>query len=706
MATPLFDQVIDAEYVPPYEGRALLPICEGWRNKMQLARKWKQEQFQDDADEAMQYFDGCGKWFWGKEYAEGPNGYLSKGFKGRLPSFTLTINMVSRFVQLFGPSMYQQNPQRTVHLRDRAPLPPELMMGMAQQAVQQQLGQQVMMLAPEQMQFMVEQQMMAISQQEMMEQQSKQAAADILQEYLNYTPDELDLVSNMRRCIDETIIKGAGVVWTELYTPPGSAMKMVGSFYDSIDNVFLDPDAEQSEDIKVIYRKCCHPYREVEKEYGAEAGSLKKYCTEESAESQGEGSTSSNYADQKERGQTNDLLTYYKVYSKCGIGVQLSGFGEDGKGNPTIAAHLRPILDELDDECYLVIVPGCPYPLNLPPELQQMPFEDAIQEDGTVVSAAEQAFNSIQEAVRWPIPFWLDGGWPCEILSFHDKPNQVWPVSHLKPGIGHLQFLNWAMSFLAERVMSSSNTYVGCLESMYEEFSKAHTKSEAGLSFLKIKSLQGASRISDVISFMNVPEVNMTLWQVIEAVNADFEKAVGLNELIYGVSDTQSRSAADVSIRQSNSNVRIDDMRRKVEKFSERLARKEAIAIRWMLTTADIQPIVGQMRAQVADMLLFNQPMDQVAREFSYTIAPGDGATKNRALEQQNMQAVMNTLMPIYAQFAQMGMVNPFNATVERFGKVFEFNTQGMQLPVPPVMPQPGQPGQEQEGPPAADAAA
>lgn len=706
----VMDQEIDE--IPPYEGRALLPVVEGWRAKLVLARKWKKTQFQDDADEAMNYFDGAGKWFWDDEYARGPQGYLSKGWEGRLPGFTLTINMVSRFVQLFGPSMYQQNPQRTINVRERAPLAPELQMVLAQQAVQQQMMQggmppmpgmmtgpdgQPMMLTPEQQQMMVEQQMQAMAQQEQMEIVAKQTAADILSEYMNYTPDELDLVSNMRRTIDETIIKGASCVWTELYQPPGSSMKMVGSFYDSIDNLFIDPDAEQIEDVQVIYRKCCHPYRKVEKEYGQRPGSLKKYCQTESAESQGEGAGSNSSKDDRERGQTNDLLTYYKVYSKCGVGVRLSGFGENGKGSPTLAAHLRPLLDQLDDECYLVVVPDCPYPLNLPPELQQQEFMDEVQEDGTVVSASEQAFNAIQEAVRWPIPFWLDGGWPCEILSFHEKPGQVWPISHLKPGIGHLQFLNWAMSFLAERVMSSSTTFVGCMDSMYEEFTKARNTNEGGLTFLRIKELLGAKGVSDLVTFLNVPEVNMNIWQMIEAVNADFEKAVGLNELIYGVQDTQSRSATDINVRQANSNVRIEDMRRKVEKFSERLARKEAIAVRWMLTSADLSPIVGETRAMLADQLLFNQPMDQVAREFSYEIAPGDGATRNKLVQQQNISSALQNFMPVFAGLMQTGQVQPLNALIGQWGSAFDLDVSGMlvQPPPPPMMPPEGAPPAE-----------
>ena len=51
----------------------------------------------------------------------------------------------------------------------------------------------------------------------------------LLEFYLNYTPTELDLKANSRRAIDEGIIKGMGVLWTELYKPQGADFQLVGS---------------------------------------------------------------------------------------------------------------------------------------------------------------------------------------------------------------------------------------------------------------------------------------------------------------------------------------------------------------------------------------------------------------------------------------------------------------------------------------------
>lgn len=653
-----------ADYQP--ESSSLRPIVRGWESKITLARRFKNTQFDEDAAECMRFFDGMGTKFWDRDYAFGGRGFLDKRAGVRMPCFRMTVNKAAELVQLFGPSMYQQNPYRTVYVRDRAPLPIELFGNpldpMAQQAA------------------------MSIGQQEMMEDTARRTAAGILEEYLNYTPSELDLRSQLRRVIDEAIIKGAGVAWTELYTPPGSTMRMVGTFYDSIDNLFLDPDAEQWEDVKVIYRKCCHPYWEVEREYNRPAGSLKKYCGNESAESQGETSDNPSSAVDRTNGQTNDLLTYYKVYSKCGPGVRLSGFGKDVKsGRSNDHEALRPLLENLDDECYLVVVPGCSYPLNLPPELTQQQFADQVQVDGTVIPAEEQMFSAIQEAVRWPIPFWIDGGWPCTMLSFHEKPGQVWPIAHLKPGLGELKFLNWAMSFLAEKVMTASNTVMAVLNCYKEQVLEGLSESKGGYSTIGIPENLGKS-IGEIISFMDPPQFHEALYNVTEKVSQEFDKRTGLTELVYGLSPTQSRSATDVQVRQGNSSVRIDDMRTRVEAFCEMTARKEAIAVRGMLTAADLAPVVGQLRAQLAEQLLFNQPWDLVAREFSYRIAPGSTATRNKLLEQQNITAAVQQFMPLFAQLLPIGQVSPINTLVEKWSKAFEVDPKGM-LIEPPMMP-------------------
>ena len=55
----------------------------------------------------------------------------------------------------------------------------------------------------------------------------------------------------------------------------------------------------------------------------------------------------------------------------------------------------------------------------------------------------------------------MSNGWPYTELGFYDKPGSVWPVSIFKPVAGEMRFINWCMSFLADKAASACQTIVG-----------------------------------------------------------------------------------------------------------------------------------------------------------------------------------------------------------------------------------------------------
>ena len=61
------------------------------------------------------------------------------------------------------------------------------------------------------------------------------------------------------RGIDEALIKGRGCLSCGTWTPPGSDTTYVGSFFDTVDFLFIDPDAEAIENAWWIARKICQP---------------------------------------------------------------------------------------------------------------------------------------------------------------------------------------------------------------------------------------------------------------------------------------------------------------------------------------------------------------------------------------------------------------------------------------------------------------
>ena len=91
--------------------------------------------------------------------------------------------------------------------------------------------------------------------QQRMAMERRKLVSKLLSDYLNYTPNELDLKKHSRKVVEEAFIKGASVWWHELVQPAGSKIKLAGSFFDTIDNLVWDPDADEFEDIRWCARK-------------------------------------------------------------------------------------------------------------------------------------------------------------------------------------------------------------------------------------------------------------------------------------------------------------------------------------------------------------------------------------------------------------------------------------------------------------------
>ncbi len=361
----------------------LRPIVTGWLEKVKKGWDFKWEQFGNDARDCMRFFNGPYKFLYTKEYMKDSPGFSMKEDEGEdalpAPTFQMTLNKVAEGVQLFGPTLYHKNPYRQVNPREL----PELPFGLAAIQLQQQMppgamppqGVSVANGAPPQQQGaappgqpgqapMMPPQMMMMQQMEMQLQAEAQmqktmdiARSSLMQWYLNYTPNELDLKTEARLAIDEARIKGASCLFTEIYQPKGSNQKLVGSFFETIDNIVFDPDAERRMDAKWMARRCCHPRWQVEQEYGLAPGSLKGIA--ESYDAQASVSADENGDYNRKRGMTNDLVVYWKIYSKMGIGARMNG---------SIPTKFRDTLDKFGDYCLVVVAEGCPYPLNVPPD--------------------------------------------------------------------------------------------------------------------------------------------------------------------------------------------------------------------------------------------------------------------------------------------------------------------------------------------------
>ena len=634
---------------------ALQAIASGWLKKIELSLKHKRP-FTDDAKESMAFFDGPNNWFWKDTYASHESGYNRTMAP---PGFRMQVNRVFEAVKLFGSVIYHRNPVRTVSPTKYPFVQPEMVGVMDEQSMQ----------------------MYRMAAEETMKRSEiRKTVGMLLERYLNYIPNETDLKTHSRRVVDEAIIKGMGLWWTELVTfpgAPGQEFRMIGSFADSVDNFTMDPDATEIEDILWCARRCTHPIDVVARQYGLDREQLKAHIDgAKPSDSTGEDNVfSSDGTPMSTRrvGKSNELVTYWKVYSKTGLGDRLKDVPKDMVG----------MFDQLGDNCYIVVCEGVKFPLNMPPSMLQ----EQVDEEAGV---PQELFKKVQ----WPIPFWAEqNGWPFTNLDFHRKPGYIWPLSHIKPGLAELKFLNWAMSFIAQRVATSCETLLGVSKAADQDIKdQILSHSERGFKVVELSETLGRS-VNDLISVFQLPEVSPELWKIVEAVGAMFDKRTGLTELAYAMTTSQMRSAAEATVKAEQLSVRPDDMANRLEDAMGILARREAFAARWLLEPQDVEPILGPLGAAAWGQHISGLDPSTIAREFEYRIEAGSARKPNKATRVEQMQAALQTLGPVLQGLIPMGVVEPFNALLSDWADSLDIDAKPYLVPPPPPPPEPAPPG-------------
>jgi hypothetical protein len=613
----------------------LQPLVRAWTSKLQKAYAHKEREFQRDADECMQFFNGPHDFMYDSLY--------SMDVEMPQPSFRMTLNKVAEVVQLYGPSMYHRNPFRTVSPRTFPDFPTYLL-GDPNDPTAQQSMQQLTMVDSNR-------------------QGKLKAVSDLMQHMLNYTPNELDLRSHSRQMVDEAIIKGMGVLWTEVYQSPSSRTRMIGSFYDTVDNLLIDPDAESIEEAKYVARRRIQPTWEVEERFSLPKGSLRGNMQSLGVQAEIEGNPEYKYF--QARGDTNDLFLYFDVYSLMGVGHLLKDCHYD--------AENRALLDQFGKRIYMAVSEESSWPLNLPQEV----FENA---------PLDEVFMRLQ----WPIPFWADptNPWPFSYCAYHKVPGKLWPMSHIKPGLGELKFLNWALSFLADKIKNTSRDFVAVLKSASEEL-KSTILNGRDLSLLEFENINGSIR--DVVQMLQFEPVNPDIWRIIDAMLGILDKRLGTNELMYGQSARQMRSAQEAAVKVDQVSIRPDDMAEQTEATMTMVARKEAIALRWILTGEDVQPYMGPERARLWDALVRTEDLDAIVTELEYRIEAGSVRKPNRNRDIENANNSVQVWGPFFQNYSmQTGDFEAINTLLENWAKANDIEPSKMRLNPPPP-PDPNQ---------------
>lgn len=634
MVAPSDDPSVSEEF--------LLPVVTGWLGAIKKAedsKKW----FNRIYDQCEKFYSANTGFMWEPAFRK----TFMAG--GKAPKFKITLAKAFEFVSLLGPSLFWQNPTRELRPRKKIEIKPE----------------QFWQYGP-----YAEQYFNAAVQQQQMEWADEDLRYQLVESYLNYSPGEQPgggLAAQAKLAITECLISGRGCLWAESYTYPGSDRTLTGLFYDTNKNLMIDPDAKMADlsDARWIARRHVSPRWEVEKKFGYREGALRDKGSLESQDSQGRNKTTSD-VDQRKRGNTYDLIEWYEVWSKCGVGYRLRDM-EKGQN-----LDLDKIGDAIEkvvgDYAYLCVCQDVPHPLNAHrAEVAKMDAEEMIK------------------AFEWPCPYWIDNKWPVRCLDFYTIPETAWPMAPMAPGLGELMFLNVMVSHLANRIHTSSRDFVAVLKSATEEV-EAVLKDGEDLSIIHINDVTQKS-IQEVIQVLQFPPVNIDAWKIIDMIAEMFDKRVGLTELLYGLNagGVQSRSAQDAQNKDKYSSIRPDFLARCVDDWMEELADTEKFCARWYIKGKDITPLVGSYGAEQWDRLIVAEDPELVVRNMKARIVANSSRKPNRAKDAENLGLALQHFMPLFQGYAQQsGDYTQVNELLRVWGKANEMDVERIEFQTQP----------------------
>lgn len=487
------------------------------------------------------------------KYAYGQEDEIDPQTQGVVP-FKAKIAKTAQAVEIFVPELYQANPQRRV-----IPKP-------------------------------------WLSQ----DQAAKDRAA-LMEDYLNYTPEETNLCEEMRLSVQEAVVYGRGIAWTG-WDPK---KRLVTTVFDSVKNYLVDADAKKCGEAYWKARKRIKPRWYLLEMLPDAAEKLRRIETSGARPS--------------DSGRASDYSTDMICYWECWYTIGLSRY-RDGGG----------LMESVDDNTLSADDGAKKY---------------IITDDGILLGEEP-----------WEVRYDLDRLWPCEELDMRDVPGEVWPASVLATGLPHQKALNWMYRLFLAKARVSVRTLLAVLRENgigleEEEVTKAlYGDNLIEALALNVNGAEG-KKIGDFLQVLEIPLGVDDFEKFVAIVGKEFEQATGLYEILYyGDTARQIRSAAEVEMKDRNSRSRLVDMRDRVQRFATKIARKEAMAARFLHSDEDMTKLFGPSAGQAWGFLMPSQDDETHTQEQALL---AQGAPPKIAARIAKLQAEQIT----QARQAQGGLV-------------------------------------------------
>lgn len=411
--------------------------------------------------------------------------------------------------------------------------------------------------------------------------------AEIVGDYLNYTPGKLDLYHTSRRAINDAISWGRGCVWTDVDKTTG----LVGSEQFSARDLLMDPDCRTWKSSRWIARR----YRKTR----VEAKEIYPDAKWDLCAKGGKSAAADDVLPWENRSaKLNDMVTYWCIYTKHGLSG-IEGFTE------------------------------------LQREVQNSGEQTDLSQPAVFIVSDEGKCMDMQP---WPVPLYKEDEFPCTELDFYEGMESAWPVSPLAPAMGYQRCVNFLVTLMMGKYRFTSRTVGAIMKQAGEGLSDSDMGKVLMGADIEMLNITVKGEVRDLKQFLS--EFNWSHDYLVHGMNllnlmeSRFQKASGLYEILYsGETGTQSRSATDASVKDRNSQSRVRDMRDQVEKWAGRVARKEAQTLRFLKDRDHITAVLGE----------------QAGKDWGFLVKPG-GDDVNAMVEQFSQQFMQAGMPPMIAQ--------------------------------------------------------
>lgn len=610
-------------------------LVDGWLQRLECATASDgYKAFRAVSDVCYSFYKNSAKFMWEDKFRKKYIGDIEP------PRFEITINKAREYIDIYGPYLFWDYPNRKVASYDPIQLRPELYGDPNDPAVQQHVAM--------------------VEMRQSIEAVRRETRCALMERYLNYSQREQQggLTTHAADAVRDALIKGRGVLVPRTYQRPGSNRTLTGLFYESVDNLRIDPD-------------CCDPHlnsatwvairhqetvREVERRFKLHRGALKDAGNLSSHEQIA--GLNGRFTDPQHAavGKSNDIIVWYEIWSKCGVG----GW-KDGRSDSDL---IRALDDVVGDHAYLCVSANVPWLLNAPPEA----FHD------------ETTDEEVQQRLAWPFPSHADSRWPMCFLDFYRDSNSGWPIAPLSAALGELICMNVLSAAFVEQAYENRKSIIALLDEAAKDF-EAAISGNANPTVVKLKG-EIEKSVSDMISFIDRPAMNKDILAALDYVSALFDKRTGLVDFMYGTQQTQDRSARTTAAKEEKTGIRPERMSRDVAAWQTEAATLEKLLACLMVQGSDIRELLGSDDAAAMwDELIYNEDPEVVMHEMKCMVEATDLRRPNRERDMQNLQTLAQQAVPAFMEYAgQSGNWEPLNGFHKAMFKAMEVPFTGMEL--------------------------